>query len=185
MIGVVYFVRPVGMLGPIKIGFSSKDVHARLRQLNAQSPLPVEMVACVPGTKKLEANIHQCLADSHSHFEWFRPTDEVLAFLEKLVAGVPVVEAIDLSARRGHIRINSSTLWDATTRKKMSYVHKVRLATNRARKALGEFVYPPQDIRLAIANMRVTPLSADQEAAIIAYIADPKAHCVFPSRRAA
>jgi hypothetical protein len=185
MTGLVYFVRPTGKLGPIKIGYSSKDVRERVRQISAQSPLPVEMVACVPGSKRLEANIHQCLAASHSHFEWFHPTDEVLAFLEKVIAGVAVDQAIDLSSRRGHIRINPSTQWDAATRKKMSYLHKVRLATNRARKALGSFVMPPPAIRAAIAEMRKAPLNADQEAAIAAYIANPVDHCILPPARAA
>ena len=106
MTGFVYFIRPVGLPGPIKIGFSKVPAR-RLLDLTVWSPFPLEVVATVPGTTMLETNIHQCLARSHDRHEWFFPTNDVTGVVAKLVAGLPIERAIDLSARQGTIRKKS------------------------------------------------------------------------------
>ncbi len=98
----VYFVRPIGMRGPIKIGYSNYP-QRRLGELFVWSPFPLEIVVTVPGTRKLELNIQECLVQSRSHQEWFHATDETIGLIEKLLDGIPVEEAIDLSARRGRM----------------------------------------------------------------------------------
>lgn len=99
----VYFIKPVGMDGPIKIGCSWKPVD-RLQSLACWSPYPLEIAATVDGGFSLEWNIQNCFADSHSHHEWFHATPRLLAAVEALKAGVPVHEAIDLNDTRGDLR---------------------------------------------------------------------------------
>ena len=110
----VYFIRPVGQLGPIKIGcsYSPKD---RLRAYSEWSPIPLELILTVPGSMKLERNLHECFADHHSHREWFFASPRLLAAIASMQAGVPVEEAVDLDARRG--RIHALKMADALRRK--------------------------------------------------------------------
>jgi hypothetical protein len=100
---MVYILRPVGMLGPVKIGASCRPKD-RLLTLAYWSPFPLEIVAAIPGNVQLESKIHKCLAEHHSHHEWFLPAAEVLAFVDAIVAGVPVEEAIDLDAPKGRLK---------------------------------------------------------------------------------
>lgn len=100
MTGYVYFMKPVGMRGPIKIGFSEAPMQ-RLESLARFSPFELEIIATLPGTMALEVNIHSCLWRSHSHHEWFHPTDEVIGLVEAIKRGEAIEDAIDLSARRG------------------------------------------------------------------------------------
>lgn len=103
MSGFVYFIRPTGMPGPVKIGLS-KYLQKRLLRLNTWAPFPLEVAVTVPGDEALEINIHDCLVEHHSHGEWFHPNPPVLDLVEKLRAGVPIGEAIDLTQRRGSLR---------------------------------------------------------------------------------
>lgn len=74
----VYFIRPVGMDGPIKIGFSIKPI-SRLQSSSTWSAFPLEMIGYVPGTSDDESFLHRCFACCHYHREWFHATPELLA----------------------------------------------------------------------------------------------------------
>lgn len=99
----VYFLKPAGLPGPIKIGFGNTP-RARLRQYMEWSPLRLEIVTTVPGSLELERNIQECFVDCHSHAEWFHPHPRLLEAIEQIKSGVPVEKAIDLSNRLGSIR---------------------------------------------------------------------------------
>lgn len=101
----VYFMRPVGMAGPIKIGNSWRP-ERRLRELMLWSPFPLEIIHTVPGDKVLERNLQNCFADCHSHAEWFFPAPRLLSAIAAMQSGVPVHVAVDLSDQRG------SALWN-------------------------------------------------------------------------
>lgn len=99
----VYFLRPVGMEGPIKIGCSLHP-RARMTAFNAASPFPLELVAEVVGDLELEKSIHDCFGDDFSHGEWFHASPRLLAFIAAIQAGAPAHEAVDLSERRASVR---------------------------------------------------------------------------------
>jgi hypothetical protein len=99
----IYFIKPVGALGPIKIGISQRP-QARLVELLEWCPLDLEIAHSMPGTYMLEHSIHGALADDHLRREWFKPTDRVVKLLADLQAGVPIEEAIDLTRKEGVIR---------------------------------------------------------------------------------
>lgn len=101
--GKVYFLRPKGMKGPVKIGCSRMHWE-RVNECMRWSPFPLEVAAIIPGELALERAIHDRLAASHSHREWFHPTEEVCSLVEALRDGIPIQEAIDLSLIAGNIR---------------------------------------------------------------------------------
>lgn len=71
---VVYFAR---RLDRIKIGFSH-DVEGRMKALHCT------LLATVPGGRAEEAEMHQRFASGRDTGEWFRPTEELLAFIAGL-----------------------------------------------------------------------------------------------------
>jgi hypothetical protein len=138
MSGYVYFIKPVGQDGPIKIG-SSSNVGRRLEQLAAWSPYPLQVLVAIPGDGKLERNIHECFADAYTHREWFTVTPKLKAFVSALMAGVPLAEAIDLNDRVGPLpyKKRGGSQWPEHTKLYMSLLNRIRHASNRAEKATG------------------------------------------------
>lgn len=82
----VYFLRPVGERGPIKIG-SSVDVEGRLKTYMAWSPLPLEVIATLQGGAVLERRFHAAFRAFHMHHEWFAPADVLVATIKAIQAG--------------------------------------------------------------------------------------------------
>lgn len=78
---MIYFVRPVGMDGPIKIGYS-KNPKARLKNLACASPLALEIIQMIDGDIEDERLLHVHFARNRQHAEWFRPCDELLEIIE-------------------------------------------------------------------------------------------------------
>jgi len=72
----VYFIRPVGQSGPVKIGFTD-DLASRLRKLASDTPFPVEVAAECDGDETTERRFHALFYDLRSHGEWFRADPEI------------------------------------------------------------------------------------------------------------
>lgn len=89
----VYFIRAFMPDGLIKIG-SSSFPPSRLVSLLSWSPVPLEIVATIPGDATLERRIHGLLRESRSHSEWFHPTPEVEAVVEAAISGTLDVDAL-------------------------------------------------------------------------------------------
>lgn len=106
----VYFARPVGAVGPIKIGVS-QHVESRMVQLSRAEGRKIEPMHVVDGGNKLEHALFHCFADIHLRGEWFHPHWRLVGFIEQLRDGVPLEEAIDLSDVRGHIFDYSNSAW--------------------------------------------------------------------------
>lgn len=99
----IYFLRAKSGDGCIKIGYST-NTEQRLLSFMSWSPIPLEIILAIPGTSRLECNIHSCFADTHSHGEWFHPSQRLLDAIKAMQGGVPASEAIDLTDIRGNIR---------------------------------------------------------------------------------
>lgn len=82
----VYFIRPVGLEGPVKIGVSTMS-WLRLEELMRWSPLPLEVVATLDGGGNLELRFHAKFKHLHSHKEWFKPDPELSATIADIQAG--------------------------------------------------------------------------------------------------
>lgn len=89
----VYFIRPVGQAGPVKIG-SSASPAARLRQYNRCSPIDLEIIGALPGGFDIEWRIHAELERFHLRSEWFSAEPEVLALISAALSGTLDVAAL-------------------------------------------------------------------------------------------
>ena len=114
---MIYFVKPIGASGPIKIGYTAaNNASERLEGLMRWSPLKLELVLIIPGGLYLERNIHDCLCAAHSHGEWFNQCELLDRLMTGLLAGKPVAECIDLSKRVGYIHSARFVAAQATRR---------------------------------------------------------------------
>lgn len=73
---VVYFIQ-VGSDGPIKVGFTT-NIEKRILGIRHGLPESAQLLATIPGGKKLEKAIHRGLSEYRMRGEWFRPAKEVL-----------------------------------------------------------------------------------------------------------
>src|SRR3990167_3103415 len=145
--GFIYFLKPTGMDGPIKIGCSTVPEN-RLRSLMAWSPVALEIMATVPdGDAQLEHNIHDCFMDCHSHSEWFHAVPRLLETIAKLRAGVSLSEAIDLADRRGSIskKMKSRTR-SPHAKARVSWNLRLLWAIRKQEKATCERWFAPEDV---------------------------------------
>lgn len=172
----VYFIKPAGMEGPIKIGCSMVP-EERLISLASWSPFPLELVVAVPGDRDLERNIHECFASDFSHHEWFRPSQKLTALMAALKAGTPIVDAIDLSMRTGTIprKPQGGAGWSATTRVYMSLTMRLYHARKRlrAKTGSGAIWYLPPDLEKILDHAgRHQRMPSDAELARFAEVFD-------------
>lgn len=75
----VYFVQQ-GDSGAIKIG-CSKDPTKRLATLQCGHSEHLRMLTCAPGTQQQERALHDRFAHLRVSGEWFRPGDDLLAYI--------------------------------------------------------------------------------------------------------
>lgn len=135
MSSFVYFIRPVGQNGPIKIGCSGLP-KSRLHDFTKWSPIALEIVALVPGSYELERSLHSCFAHVHRHFEWFEATEELLAGIAALQRGAAVEAAFDLTKKTGSIRSRKerdTSFRTAQWRERRSYSARLLYAERKSR----------------------------------------------------
>ncbi len=77
---VIYFMRSGDM---VKIGLTG-DIERRVRAIQASSPLPVDLLATVPGGLSKEWELHSRFSAHRQHGEWFRLGKEIQRYLEEL-----------------------------------------------------------------------------------------------------
>lgn len=82
----VYFIKPIGMDGPVKIG-CSRMPELRRKTLLTWSPFPLEIVAEIEGDFFLERRFHAKFLADHSHSEWFRVSNALLDTIAAVKAG--------------------------------------------------------------------------------------------------
>lgn len=82
----VYFIKPVGMEGPIKIGCSQSPDNRRV-SLSSWSPFALEIIAELDGDFDLERRFHAQFRHLHERREWFRAGDDLLVVIESINAG--------------------------------------------------------------------------------------------------
>lgn len=80
----VYFIQQ-GEMGFVKIGYSKNPAH-RIMILQTAHGERLSMRACAPGGKEQERALHARFASLRVVGEWFRPGDELLAYIQT-VAG--------------------------------------------------------------------------------------------------
>ena len=82
----VYFIKPIDMDSPVKIGRSANPGR-RAKSLETWTPFPLEVVAKIPGDNILEGRFHRAFLDSHQHGEWFRMSERLRDTIVAINAG--------------------------------------------------------------------------------------------------
>lgn len=139
----VYFVRPIGMEGPVKIGCTSEPVK-RLKQLMLMSPFPLEIVAMFPGDESDEAAMQGMFAGQRLHGEWFAASDRLTALIASIQQGDPIDRlSSEYQEAKSAMRVASGV--------KSHLTRRVNDAEKRM-KAAGVAIIRPDHIRQAIAE---------------------------------
>jgi hypothetical protein len=128
----VYFIRPIGMQGPVKIGCSQSPDQRRCT-LAAWSPFPLEVVAEIAGGERLERSFHALFAEQHERREWFRWSPELQAVMDAINAGtfdVATLPASDncISKRKSAADRRQQSLTLRTTYAEKRSGHKAPIA---------------------------------------------------------
>lgn len=148
----VYFIKPIGMDGPIKIGCSWAPDHRR-EGLETWSPFPLELLATIEGTGQLERQFHALFADDHSHKEWFRVTPELLGVIAAVQAGTFDISSLPAPRIIGR-KVGDLTRqpWSTERKQAASRNHAIRKAErasgrvldwNHSEQELAQFLADP------------------------------------------
>lgn len=150
----VYFLRPVGQPGPIKIGCSEVP-EERLTAYAAWSPVELELLGTIPGSMRLEAQIQASVAADHFRGEWFHATPAVLATVEAALAGRLDVAALPAPRR----------VWANRTRRPADLEAAVMTRRLRGMKDSGEPV--PEEVYKATWTYRCAPEEKTHRRALV------------------
>lgn len=74
----IYFVQAQVDDGPIKIGYTGGDPLRRLSQLRTGSPVALELISTIPGSREDEQQLHVLHRHDRIGGEWFHPSCGVL-----------------------------------------------------------------------------------------------------------
>lgn len=160
----VYFMRPVGSEGPVKIGCSVLP-SKRLLAISAWSPHPLEVAAQTPGHFDLEAAFHARFEHLWTHGEWFRADPELTATIDAVAAGTFEVSILPAPKRLGHRSLPPAAKWTDERRARTSLA--IRFSQFRDR--FPELV--PEHVFRASWGMRyVQPLGHDGVAVVRAFM---------------
>ena len=82
MLGYVYFITD-GI--NIKIGFTSKSIKKRLKQLQTGNDKPLYILGYISGTKETESNLHKLFHQERIRYngEWFAPSEFILDYINR------------------------------------------------------------------------------------------------------
>jgi hypothetical protein len=162
----IYFIKPIGMEGPIKIGCSA-DAAMRMDGLASWSPFPLELVVSVVGDFKDESLIHQCFHEFRSHREWFHANVRLAKLMSDLASGVPLALALDQSTRVVEKRNCGGAQWSEGMRRSMSVMHRIDAAAKR--RGLNYYGQAPAHLTDLIETAKSRPLTSSEVDAVDAY----------------
>lgn len=89
----VYFIKPIGFQGPVKIGCSVSPDNRR-DTLETWSPFPLEVIAEIDGDFAIERRFHAYCAETHLRREWFAWSDRIAETVEAINAGTFDIETL-------------------------------------------------------------------------------------------
>lgn len=135
----IYFMRPIGQLGPVKVGCSIQPL-SRLAQYQAWSPIPLEVFFSFPGGPKIEAALHAHLADTFSHHEWFHASEKLQRIVAGLRDGRAWGDLITLGQKSPMRSASARRIVTQSTRQRQSYLMRLHHAANRVK------LWVPQDV---------------------------------------
>ena len=86
----------------IKIGYTTRFIHSRMRALQIGSPDKLLFLGACPGNDKAEYELHNKFRKHHSHGEWFNESPELVSHIEKYcIHDMDVAHSVDSLASGG------------------------------------------------------------------------------------
>lgn len=181
----IYFIKPKGMDGPIKIGCSDKPAK-RLITLSAWSPFELEIIGMVPGGFTDESNLHRRFSDLHTRREWFMSSPLLRQTIERILAGTPIAEACRAISEKKSIKGQKRPAKTPDRELFLKYGNRIRAAVWPLHDKKGSW-RKPDDIAKIMHDWRsdranghtpITP-TPEQMARLEEFLGNPKAHCIY------
>lgn len=170
----IYFMRPIGMEGPVKIGCSIMP-EKRLKSLDIWSPFPLEIIATAPGTHCNERSVHWHLQEDRLHGEWFRWSPRLRSLISHVQRNrsLPPLEPSPYG-KTGKGRGNNPSRHPEWSKEKALLTSRVSRAERHAHGWSGQGVRPRHisDLIETYHGPFAPPATQEVRAEIEAYIAD-------------
>lgn len=128
----IYFLRPVGQLGPVKIGCSVSPDGLR-ESLATWSPFTLEIIAEIDGDFTVERQFHALFRDTYQRREWFGWSDLMAETVNAINAGTFDLASLPDPQQLGRFGVCRRP-WTADQRLRASYTHRVFHAERRSGK---------------------------------------------------
>lgn len=181
----VYFIKPVGMDGPIKIGCSDRPA-SRLITLSAWSPFELEIIGSVSGSFSDEGKLHRRFSDLHTRKEWFMSSPLLRQTIERILAGTSISDACRDLVEKKPIKGQKRPAKTEDRKLFINYGARIRKSVCGLMGKKGNF-RSPSDVQQIMHNWRcdrgvghlpVIP-TPEQFARLEEFLSDPKKHAVF------
>ncbi|API59544.1 hypothetical protein BSL82_09645 [Tardibacter chloracetimidivorans] len=172
----VYFIRPIGMKGPIKIGCSVSP-DGRRASLESWSPFPLEIIAEIDGDEGIERRFHAAFVHLHKGREWFNWSHEIDRTVAAINAGGFDVASLPAPLRVSHMKDGKPIRRTLEHRRQMSLSGRLHWAEHRsgyARPHSGYDVYKNGDTQ-AIAKLEAFIAAPHLHGLACPYHADKRA----------
>jgi hypothetical protein len=79
---------------PVKIGFTTKPVSARVKALQTGCPYELRLICSAPATRLEEQAVHNAFAPYRVKGEWFGSAPHLTRFIRAISGGTPISEAL-------------------------------------------------------------------------------------------
>jgi hypothetical protein len=150
----VYFIKPIGMDGPIKVGCSFSP-DKRRRTLDTWSPFALEIVAQIEGGFDLEHRFHALFVETHQRREWFGWSKRIAATIAAINDGTfnihTLPTAINVSAAPRKGKGSRLSEWTPARRFASAYIMRAH-ALKRLGMPWGEYCDGPSFYAYAYGN---------------------------------
>lgn len=175
MIGYVYFLRPIGQPGPIKVGHSVHPV-SRLNAFQTWSPVLLEIVSQVEAEQTMERQIHDRFGKWSLHGEWFHPVEELISLAEGVRDGKKIEDLVDLSIKTGRPRRRPNPK-SPLARIVGGFKNRVGRAQQYATSVRGKYVPIPESVSAILSSaggylQAYRALTPDEVETLEAFISD-------------
>lgn len=109
---MIYFVRAVDEIGPIKIGTTIR-LSARLKQLESEYGVPLHLLGVLPGSFAEERALHDKFSHLQADGEWFLWAPELMDFIARECSPWDGVDEVPLSALGKPVKIDKGVVTKA------------------------------------------------------------------------
>jgi hypothetical protein len=90
---MIYFIQAADGSGPIKIGYTGKNLEQRIWYARQQAEKELKIIKVIDGSRALEQGVHKHFAhlriEHPSYKEWYEPQIELLDFIKNPVEVKP------------------------------------------------------------------------------------------------